>query len=880
MSGKGNKTNNRDWREALAQLRPELPPVQAPIPFDFASEPEWDRALRFAHDVLRAAPGSQFPPGSPQYARAALAFALQWATANAVPGLTPTCNGLIRLGGQAARKPGTERAVCLGAIYLLKLGDRTAVEEFVCQDFGSIHAATTFVINLDEEVIDRLREPLLDKLKRDVTPAVAARIAERLARAHADACASTLMSLDEKRRRIVWRMMSKTAQRALDAVCSALGEPARKERADIGARASTLALEEVRALRTHGLELAMLYWVRKHGNDELRRIAAQKIRDYRERSSQPAPARAPRRVDTRLPLHRLVSSWRPEDRRFVLEQAAAAPKSIPLFSTLILDSDARIATRAFERLSQVAPALARQRAAERPKLVSTRSLRWLAKEATTEEMTRILDALSSSGQALSADVTLGLLGAGVDPHQLASHLAREGNGSGLGVLAAFHVHRGDAAALTHVANLAASSVAAEDRHDLIRTALSHSFRAWRYANNVGAGLSSLISALADTDYRAAYTLSLNVLGELNTAITFPRVRRLADAMDDAATLCASRMRGLAVEMQLDGYIIERGDAFVARFETWLSENLSATADNGSVHITAKESGRCTLLMEPPHVSLDVHGYLPWPDPPLRLADLTAALGQPQPDRLREYVPLMRQVTTVTHGLTPVELGWSLVLASTHDADYFEKELSNLAFWVHSLKNSLRAFANANRPSAATTSALERYRTEAQRLLGVFGFHDAPVDEEIDVKVLVDDVLAGYRHTAVLRRVMLTNAIAPDTHVRGPARQVERILSNFVANAIDAVPLDGTVVVTANVDTSRYELTLAVIDDGPGIPSVPLDESFGASRAGTNDGVHFGMGLFEARQLALEVNGAIAIERREEGGTIARVTIPVEVADES
>jgi signal transduction histidine kinase len=40
-----------------------------------------------------------------------------------------------------------------------------------------------------------------------------------------------------------------------------------------------------------------------------------------------------------------------------------------------------------------------------------------------------------------------------------------------------------------------------------------------------------------------------------------------------------------------------------------------------------------------------------------------------------------------------------------------------------------------------------------------------------------------------------------------------------------------------------------------------------------------MGLFEARQLALELNGTVALEARAAGGTVARVTVPIELPDE-
>lgn len=879
--GKNSRTHSpRDWRMALELLREELPAIAHPAPFDFTDDREWDRAVRFAHDVLRR-PGTQFPPGSSNNSRSSLAFALQWGTANAVPGLAPICEGLTRLGGAAARKFDVERAVRFAASYLLNLGDRKVVEDFVCQDYGSIQAATAFLMHLDEDAITRLRVPLLQKLSRDISPTVMAKVVERVSRIDANGCATALNALEDERRAVVWRSISKRTQRHLREACSVeLRGVALVDREAIETHASTLSADEVRRLLPSGVEFGMLHWLAKHGGDDVRDIAAEKIRIHRERGRQPHRPPARTRVDTRQPLHRLAASWRAEDRWYVVDEAPLKEKNIPLLCTLILDADAAIARRALERLAQLSPARARQHVAANPRALSPRALRWLATDATSAELAALLAALSSAKMTIPVDAVLMLLGSGFDPLLLAEHLGREANGSGLGVLAAFYVHRGNVAGLAMVADLATTHVPLADRHDVVRTALSHSFRAWRYANDVGAALSALTAALADTEYRNAYKHSLNVLGELNTALSFPRIRLLREALEDVFTLCTRRFPRLSLSTDAEGYIIERGDDFVGHAEAWVVENLGAFEGEAILQLGYSDDGRCTLsCLEADGDVLGVHAYLPWQSPPSGLDELSVALGHPQPDRLRDYVPLMHKVTNITRNMSATELAWALVRTSTHDADYLEKELSRLALWVHSLKNSLRAFANADRPSPAARAAVERYRREAQRLLGVFGFHESIEDELFDVRLLCDEVLASQRSIAGRRGVTMSCSAPEGLVVLGPARHLDRILSNFVANAVDAVGEQGKICVSATFDRSRCELSIEVADDGPGIPVDCLNQLFMITKSDKHDEEHFGMGLFEARQLALDVGGAISVEALQLGGTLATVTVPVESGSE-
>jgi signal transduction histidine kinase len=104
--------------------------------------------------------------------------------------------------------------------------------------------------------------------------------------------------------------------------------------------------------------------------------------------------------------------------------------------------------------------------------------------------------------------------------------------------------------------------------------------------------------------------------------------------------------------------------------------------------------------------------------------------------------------------------------------------------------------------------------------------------------------------------------------------VERILTNLLANARDALGEEGgTIVLRTFADAEAGVAVLSVIDDGPGIPLEDLDRIFDVLFS-TKGSKGTGFGLAVCRKLAEEHGGSIRAESAPGEGAAFHVTLPL------
>jgi putative PEP-CTERM system histidine kinase len=120
-----------------------------------------------------------------------------------------------------------------------------------------------------------------------------------------------------------------------------------------------------------------------------------------------------------------------------------------------------------------------------------------------------------------------------------------------------------------------------------------------------------------------------------------------------------------------------------------------------------------------------------------------------------------------------------------------------------------------------------------------------------------------------------------TGVRGalahadPAR-LEQILGHLVQNAIEASPPHEPV--TLDLHASAQEIAIEVVDRGTGMsPAFIRDQLFRPFVSSKSGG--FGLGAFEARQLAVSMGGRVEVSSREGQGTRFRVLLAPARADD-
>jgi signal transduction histidine kinase len=147
------------------------------------------------------------------------------------------------------------------------------------------------------------------------------------------------------------------------------------------------------------------------------------------------------------------------------------------------------------------------------------------------------------------------------------------------------------------------------------------------------------------------------------------------------------------------------------------------------------------------------------------------------------------------------------------------------------------------------------------------------EEPGSVLAAIDDVLALTRPQKAFRHLRVTTKVPEDLPwVLLPRPKLVQVLLNLLLNAADALPSDGTVCIFAQL-SSDHELTLAVEDDGPGVP-ITIRQSLFEPFVTTKDvGKGTGLGLAVCRGLVEHVGGTIALDESHLNGARFIITLP-------
>jgi signal transduction histidine kinase len=155
---------------------------------------------------------------------------------------------------------------------------------------------------------------------------------------------------------------------------------------------------------------------------------------------------------------------------------------------------------------------------------------------------------------------------------------------------------------------------------------------------------------------------------------------------------------------------------------------------------------------------------------------------------------------------------------------------------------------------------------------------APVKvRNVDLNEIVSEVIRILAGQAVAHNVTIDTVLSPNPlNVNGDRVQLEQVILNLVANAIDV--LDEThrdnrrIIVQTHLLDDNTAAELSVSDTGPGIQPDLLTQIFEPFFTTKDAGM--GMGLAIARTIVEAHGGRLSAENQAGGGAIFRLTVPV------
>ncbi len=145
-------------------------------------------------------------------------------------------------------------------------------------------------------------------------------------------------------------------------------------------------------------------------------------------------------------------------------------------------------------------------------------------------------------------------------------------------------------------------------------------------------------------------------------------------------------------------------------------------------------------------------------------------------------------------------------------------------------------------------------------------------EPIDLGEQALRVTEELQPIAEVKRVSLKTRLKGHPVVLGDGGELRRAISNLIANAIEATPLNGTVEI--DVQSENRTARLLVKDDGYGVPPERRPQLF--ERFGTGDrqaGSGTGLGLYIVRLIAQKYGGRAEYTPREPTGSVFTLLFP-------
>ena len=215
--------------------------------------------------------------------------------------------------------------------------------------------------------------------------------------------------------------------------------------------------------------------------------------------------------------------------------------------------------------------------------------------------------------------------------------------------------------------------------------------------------------------------------------------------------------------------------------------------------------------------------------------------------------------------------------------------------AHEINNPLEAVTNLiylAKEQPELPERVKRYLVQADRELGrvshiarqTLGFYrDHSQPEPTAVAEVIDDVLAIYQRKMAFKGLKVEAQVEPGLVVVTSEGMLKQVLSNLLANAIDACGDGGRVAIRAHPSRhfrdGRPGIRILVADNGTGIAARHRSRIF-APFFTTKEDVGTGLGLWVSKELLEKRGGQLWFRSRQgpASGTVMNIYVPLEGAD--
>jgi PAS domain S-box-containing protein len=214
-------------------------------------------------------------------------------------------------------------------------------------------------------------------------------------------------------------------------------------------------------------------------------------------------------------------------------------------------------------------------------------------------------------------------------------------------------------------------------------------------------------------------------------------------------------------------------------------------------------------------------------------------------RTEKLATAARLAATVSHEINnPLEAVGNLIFLAKNNPDVPDKV-------TEQLKLAERELA---RVSHITRQTLGFYRESAS-------------PTSIHLPTLIESVLTLYSNKVQIKQIQIQLALEDCPAITGLAGELQQLVSNIISNAIDAVPVKGTLKIDASpvrlADSDLIRLNIE--DDGPGIAPENLKRIFDPFFTTKKD-VGTGLGLWVCKEIAERHGGSVQVRSKNENGS--------------